>query len=138
MSEKDIFKWIDSLSVGFTEIDLHHKKLLNILNKFKETLELPDAEYKSQIGKIIKHLCDYTEYHFSEEEIIMKTNAYPGYEAHRKIHADFVAKIKMGLTGLVSGDKQAGAEFSTVLGNWLLNHIAVTDHQWADYIHSKQ
>ena len=43
MSEKDIFKWIDSLSVGFTEIDLHHKKLLNILNKFKETLELPDA-----------------------------------------------------------------------------------------------
>ena len=76
MSEKNIFKWIDSLSVGFTEIDLHHKKLLNILNKFKETLELPDAEYKSQIGKIIKNLCDYTEYHFSEEEIIMNLMIY--------------------------------------------------------------
>ena len=67
----------------------------------------------------------------------MKTNAYPDYEAHRKIHADFVARIKAELTGLVSGDKQAGAEFSTVLGNWLLNHIAVTDHRWADYIKSQ-
>ncbi|WP_428770012.1 hemerythrin family protein [Treponema sp. HNW] len=138
MSEKDIFKWTDSLSVGFDEIDLHHKKLLLILNKFKETLELPEAEYKAQIGKIVKNLSDYTEYHFSEEEILMKANGCPGYEDHCKIHADFVAKIKQGLAPLVSGNKQTGAEFSTFLGDWLLDHIAVADHQWADYIHSKE
>ena len=138
MSEKDIFKWTDNLCVGFTEIDLHHKKLLHILNKFKETLELTDAEYKAQIGKIVKNLCDYTEYHFSEEEILMKANDYPDYEKHYKIHNDFVNKIKQGLAALVAGNKQEGAEFSNFLGNWLLDHIAVADHEWADYIHSKR
>lgn len=138
MSEKNIFKWTDDLTVGFDEIDLHHKKLLHILNKFKETLDLPESEYKTQIGKIVKNLCDYTEYHFFEEEVLMKTNGYPDYESHRNIHADFVAKIKEGLASLVSGDRQTGAEFSNFLGSWLLDHIAVADHRWADYIKSKK
>ncbi|MGI5173756.1 bacteriohemerythrin [Treponema sp. OMZ 840] len=138
MSENKIFQWTDDLSIGFEEIDLHHKKLLLILNKFKDILMLGEAEYKIQIGKIIKNLSDYTEYHFAEEEKFMKIYDYPGYEAHREIHTSFINKLKTHLPILLSGNLQKGAEFSNFLGDWLLDHIAVADHQWADYIHSKK
>lgn len=138
MSENAFFKWTDDLSVGFCEIDLHHKKLLLILNKFKDSLELSDADYKAQIGKIIKDLSDYTEYHFSEEEKFMKTYDCPLYETHRKMHEDFIKQVKHGLPVLVTGNKQKGAEFCSFLGNWLLNHIADADHKWAEFIHNEK
>ena len=76
MSDLENTGWQDDFSVGFTEIDLHHKKLFLILHKFQEILELPDAEYKMQIGKVLKNLSEYAEYHFSEEEKLMTTYQY--------------------------------------------------------------
>ncbi|EFW38493.1 bacteriohemerythrin [Treponema phagedenis] len=128
------FKWKDSLSVGYNTIDLHHKKLLSLINDFEDLLSLPQAKYKVHVGRVLMSLCDYTVYHFSEEEKIMRRYKYPQFEEHAQIHAAFVQRIKDSLVPLASGNMEAGAEFCNFLGEWLLHHIAVTDQKWAEFI----
>lgn len=135
MDEIVEYNWNDSLSVGYRSIDLHHKKLLLIINDFAALLKQPKKVYSVNIGKVIKELSDYTRYHFSEEEkIILKYNC-PYYEQHSKIHKEFIEKINANLIPLASGNIEEGIKFYNFLAEWLIEHIGVEDHEWADYVH---
>lgn len=131
------FEWADILSVGYNTIDLHHKKLLNIINEFVELFSLSTEEYKVKVGKILKNLSTYTIFHFSEEEKIMKNYEYPELESHSKIHSEFVAKLNASVVSIASGNIEKGIEFYNFLGEWLIEHIGVEDHQWSEFIHKK-
>ncbi|UTC63489.1 hemerythrin family protein [Treponema sp. OMZ 787] len=137
MSEIIGFEWEDSLSVGYNTIDLHHKKLLLIMGQFKSLFELSHEEYKLKIGKIIKSLSDYTAYHFTEEEKIMQEYGYPDLKEHASIHNSFIKKIQEAIVPLASGNIETGRQFYDFLGKWLVEHIAVTDHKWSEYIHKE-
>ena len=47
-----------------------------------------------QVGHVLDELFYYTQSHFKEEEDIMKQYAYPLYKVHRKVHEDFVSKVR--------------------------------------------
>lgn len=131
------FEWSDILSVGYNNIDLHHKKLLYIINDFAALLKLPLEEYKVKVGKTLKNLSAYTIYHFSEEEKIMKKYAYPGFERHAELHALFVNKLNADIIPIASGEPEKGVEFYNFLGEWLVKHIGVEDKKWSEFLHSK-
>ncbi|WP_455160535.1 bacteriohemerythrin [Treponema lecithinolyticum] len=134
MSDLENTGWQDDFSVGFTEIDLHHKKLFLILHKFQEILELPDADYKMQIGKVLKNLSEYAEYHFSEEEKLMTTYQYPDLDKHKAEHRDFIHQVQQGFASLAAGNKEAGNTFADFLVTWLIKHITISDKKWGEYI----
>ena len=117
MSDLENTGWQDDFSVGFTEIDLHHKKLFLILHKFQEILELPDAEY-----------------HFSEEEKLMTTYQYPDLDKHKAEHRDFIHQVQQGFASLAAGNKEAGNAFADFLVTWLIKHITISDKKWGEYI----
>ncbi|MEL3911641.1 bacteriohemerythrin [Treponema pedis] len=135
MKKINEYVWDDSLSVGYTCIDLHHKKLLLIIKDFASLLKCSQKEYSLNIGKVLKELSDYTKYHFCEEEKIISKYKCPFFEQHAKIHEEFISKINENLKILASGDMDAGIEFYNFLGKWLLEHIAAKDHRWSDYVH---
>ena len=78
----NILSWSDSLATGFMEVDLQHKKLISIIDSVFQTIKEYDPEYALKMAKILKQLTDYTEYHFSEEESLMKRHGFPGFEGH--------------------------------------------------------
>lgn len=123
--------WTDNLNLNFVVIDSHHKKLVSMINKYGDLLSAPHKTYKNEVGKVLKSLIDYTIYHFSEEEKIMKKYNYTNLAEHKDIHDAFVKKLKDSLIPLLEGDLQKGAEFYAFLCTWLLNHIAKTDKEWA-------
>lgn len=129
------YAWEDALSVGYHCIDLHHKKLLLIIKDFAALLKRPQKEYSLNIGKVLKELSDYTQYHFFEEEKIISKYKCPYFEQHSKIHAEFIKTINANLKDLASGDMEAGIEFYNFLGKWLLQHIGQEDHEWSGYVH---
>lgn len=135
MNEIKGFEWEDSLRVGYNTIDLHHKKLLSIMGQFKDLFDMPQEEYKHKIGKIIKSLSDYTSYHFAAEEKIMQEYGYPDLAKHSEIHNSFIKKIQEAIIPLASGNVETGIQFYDFLGRWLVEHIAGSDHKWAEYIH---
>lgn len=137
MSEIKKFEWVDILSVGYNNIDLHHKKLLKIVNDFVDLFSLSDEEYRLRVGKILKNLSTYTIFHFSEEEKIMKKYNFPGFEGHAKIHDKFIKKLNASIIPLASGNIEKGIEFYNFLGEWLIEHIGIEDHQWSEFLHIK-
>lgn len=130
----NILKWDDSLSTGFDEVDLQHRKLILIIENVHECAESGPGEYALRMSKAIKQLTDYTQYHFTEEEALMRRNSFPGFERHKKEHDAFVAQVHAQIQGLSQAKGDDAFRFYRFLGNWLLAHIAKSDQEWAAYI----
>lgn len=130
----NILSWNDSLATGFKEVDLQHKKLIAIIDSVFQTIKEYDPDYALKMAKILKQLTDYTEYHFSEEEQLMKRNGYTGYEGHKSQHDGFISKVGKEIQLLAEASPDDGYLFYRFLGTWLLDHIAKSDHAWAEWL----
>jgi len=130
----NILKWDDSLSTGFDEVDLQHKKLILIIQDVYESMQSPPDEYTLRMAKDLKKLTDYTEYHFSEEQAFMLKYGYPGYDKHKAEHDNFINQIQTQVKTLSQSSSDDGFMFYRFLGSWLLAHIARADQEWADFI----
>ncbi len=135
MKEYRSAQWDDKLSVGYATIDGHHKKLVSITQEVFALLEAPEPLYKAKIGKILKKLSDYTVYHFREEESVMAKYDYPCLEEHTKIHKSFVEKLTSALPLIAKGEKEVAIDMYNFLTKWLIEHIAIEDNKWAEYVH---
>lgn len=130
----NLFKWDDSLSTGFNEVDLQHKKLIMIIEDVHSAMQASPEEYALRIAKDLKRLTDYTHYHFTEEESLMRKNLFPGLDAHKKEHDAFIARVTSQIGTLSASNPDDGYQFYRFLGTWLLAHIAKSDQEWASFI----
>ncbi len=135
---KQILKWEDSLSTGFDEIDLQHKKLILIIDEVYQISLLDQESFQLAFPKTIKKLTDYTEYHFSEEEKFMKRYDYPELAGHQKEHGAFIGEVSRQISGLARATPNDAYQFYRFLGQWLLTHIAKSDQAWAAHIRAAQ
>jgi len=135
---KTTFIWDSTLATGFSEVDLQHKKLVFIIEDVRLALNSESKNYTLAISKALKSLMDYTEYHFSEEEALMKKHGYPSLDAHKKEHAAFIFQVRELLSSINTQNREAGEKFYSFLGTWLFAHIARSDKAWAVYIEGKQ
>ena len=130
----NLCSWSDALATGFSDIDLQHKKLISIIDDVFRIAQNADGHYALNMAKTLKALTDYTEYHFSEEELFMRSRHYPGLEGHRLQHSDFVGKVNMEIRSLAAAGPDDAYLFYRFLGTWLLDHIAKSDKAWAEWI----
>ena len=65
------FEWNEVYELGISEIDLQHKKLIDISNDLFDVVTKGDENFKISMSKILKNLTDYTVYHFTSEEQFM-------------------------------------------------------------------
>jgi hemerythrin len=130
-----LFIWNDSYKTGISTIDTQHKKLVDLIN------ELHDAMTKGQgnqvIGKIVNELVNYTITHFAAEERLMKQAGYADFDAHKKIHDDFTAKVRDMQKSLADGQKMMSLQVSTFLKEWLSGHIMGTDKKYVPTLSAK-
>ena len=73
--------WTDALSVGFTEIDKDHQKLVGILNNFNDAIE--QNQDKKDLEELFEELIEYTSWHFRHEERLMQQHGYDDMETHQ-------------------------------------------------------
>lgn len=134
VEEKIIVEWTSALSVGEETIDSQHNTLLAQINKLYN--EFMKGEEESAIENALLFLDQYIKNHFSYEEDYMEKNNYPGLEDHKKIHQEFIDsydKFKIE----IAGEKYSyalGIRIQKFLGGWWLDHIAIVDHKYAEYI----
>lgn len=122
--------WDDSFSVKIPSIDEQHKNLLQIIN------DLHDAMLIGKSGTVIKEILheifEYTQYHFSYEEELLKKIQYPNFEAHRQLHKAFVNDVTDFYNKYVHGDILLSVEVLEFLMNWLTNHIKGSDTEYSE------
>ncbi len=66
------FNWNENFETGLTDVDHQHSKLVDIVNQFGQFITENRADSKSLL-QIYSQICNYTEYHFRDEESLMKS-----------------------------------------------------------------
>lgn len=122
-------EWTPELSVKDTTIDQQHQKWIQLLEDFYDGIKA--GKSKETLEELILGMLDYTKYHFNYEEEHMAKIGYPKLDAHKKLHADYIAKIEEYHDRIKSGKLIISLEVTGYLKTWLLNHIKGEDQQYA-------
>jgi len=129
--------WNDSLSVGVDEIDKQHKKLIGAIGELLEACK--KGRGNTEIKKTLDFVGSYTKEHFSAEERLQQKSAYPGFEAHKKLHAAFVKSVDALEKEFAQKgpDTELTGKMNKVLMDWLVNHIKTEDKKLAAHLKGK-
>lgn len=129
-------EWTENLSVGVKEIDDQHKELINRVNVFSDAMKKGEAN--GQVMEVLSFLEVYVVTHFRDEEALQVRYNYPNYQAHRKIHKDFIQTVKELRASIEKGFTPATASMvSMTLTSWLLLHINKEDKAIGAYIRTR-
>ncbi len=130
-----LMEWSDNLSVNVKQIDEEHKKLVGMLNDLHDAMKQGKGSDVS--GKVLSGLVQYVATHFSNEEKLMKENAYPEYLRHKKEHDDLTKQALDLQQQFQTGKPVLTIELMKFLKDWLSNHILGTDKKYSPYLNSK-
>lgn len=128
-------EWNDYLSVNVDEIDAHHKKLIEIINKLYQAMI--DGTSESVMKSILVELIEYTKYHFSTEENIMEEYGYSQIDEHKEMHKAFVTNLADACSRYQVEKIPIDKEILDYLKDWLINHILKTDTYLGVFLNGK-
>ena len=124
--------WNKALETGISAIDDQHKEL------FRQVGILFDNSNADRVSQTLGFLGEYVEKHFSDEQRLHLKAQYPTWEAHKKMHTDFVTAFKK----MKQEYDASGAQLPVLLkvnktvADWLKDHIMVHDKEFARYYKS--
>jgi len=125
----DAFQWDDCFVTGQAVVDEQHHELVNIMNRFGDLLTQPGGTPQDELDRVFKELADYSQFHFSEEEAMMRASGLD--DRHVKHHCEAHAKFLEDVTQMHAATEHANHESAsnllTFLTNWLAYHILGTD-----------
>ena len=127
-------EWRDSLAIGIEQIDSQHRQLLEHFDRLLKACET--GQGIDELKRLLGFLDRYVVQHFSDEEALQRQHGYPGYEAHRREHDAFVARLK-ALKQEIGRDGVAlhhVVETNSLLLKWLIHHISTVDVQLGRFL----
>jgi len=134
-----LFKWKDNYSCNISGIDNQHKKLFEIGSRIFDLVSLNDGyDHYDEIMNILNELKDYTIYHFSYEEELMKEHNYEDYESHKIEHDFFIKKLmRLEKSDLEDNQNEALMKIITFVADWISGHILKTDMKYKTFFNDK-
>ncbi|QEK10892.1 bacteriohemerythrin [Crassaminicella thermophila] len=134
-----MFEWKEEYCFNIAEIDKQHKHLLEIGKKLYDILTLKDEiDHYDEIVEILVELREYTIYHFTYEEKLLKQHGYEGLQLHKRQHKSFINKI-IQFENQDIDEKQMEMKLKMMefLADWIEQHILKSDHQYKDFLQEK-
>jgi len=118
--------WSKNLETGNLETDRHHQALKNHINRLHRRFsKVSDIKRFSKVSDIewacreLNLLCEYSKFHFSEEELLLGSKLRPG---HRENHETLIIDLEKLISEVRSG-KYKLDKLGDYLKYWLINHI---------------
>lgn len=129
MSDK--FEWKSDYAVDGGRIDDEHKQLLNLAN---QVLAFTDPSRQAdEVTDTVKQLFKYMEFHFDNEQGLMREAGYPEHEEHAQAHAKIISDMN-NLLKTSSNLDQLVVELKPAMRNWVVQHILDEDKKIAKYL----
>jgi len=129
-------EWSDNYLLGIGVIDEQHKGFFDASQKLYD--DMVNVRGEESVEETVEFLRQYARTHFQTEEGFMQQHGYPGLEAHKQLHIDFLEGLDHLSEDLqVFGPSQHLAERALEISrDWLLDHILEEDTQYAKYVSS--
>ncbi|HAF60204.1 MAG: bacteriohemerythrin [Anaerovoracaceae bacterium] len=133
--------WKDQYELGVPVIDAQHKELFRRVDSFLQVLRSENSwdEKIPEINETLEFMKNYVVEHFRDEEEYQRSIDYPGYDAHKQLHADMVKYVLEVSRQYEQSNKneELMQQFGGRLLAWLINHVAAEDQRIADYAKKK-
>lgn len=123
------FSWTDDLYTGSSLIDGDHRKLIESLNTFFQTMQ--NDQGNGRISAAMNDLIAYTGEHFAREEAEMKRIQYVAVLAHKAEHTKLLKQLAELKQMLDAGGRMNAPAVADFLSQWLRDHILATDMKLA-------
>ena len=121
------FTWKEKFSVHVDEMDRQHKRLLKYFAEFQDEIIAGEASQKAFV--LLDEVADFFEFHFSEEERLMKTMNYPELDLQTSLHAIFMDELKEIINPFRMGNV-SGKRVVALFRDWYINHMIFEDHKY--------
>jgi hemerythrin len=125
---QSFFPWKEEYSVNVEEIDIQHKKIIQMLNDLYSAFMR--KEHQQTLGKIIEELKNYAVYHFATEEKYFKQFKFTGKFEHINEHEKFKEKVNLFSEEFQRNNSALTFSVINFLKEWLNKHILVDDKKY--------
>lgn len=128
------FVWEDKYSLQIAELDRQHQRLFALFNELYEAMQ--QGHGSEVIDKVLTSVVDYTAYHFSFEEKLLREAGFQEEAGHRAEHARLAEQAKSLAQKLAASRNDTTVAIATLklLGDWLTRHILVSDKKFAPFL----
>ncbi len=126
------FTWHKEYNIGVKELDLHHRRILTLINMLYNASKSGTEEKK--FPYIIQKLEEYAEYHFAYEESLFENTCYKDCAFHKDVHKNFRAQLQNIKSAVDSNHILDALQLMEFLTSWFVNHILKTDQGITPYI----
>lgn len=133
-SNPQALEWKEGYSVGVEELDLQHRKLLDLVNEIA-SLRSKGATEKTCFA-VLNAMIKYAEMHFETEERYFGTSDYPDSPRHKRFHEEFVDEAFSMVRDLDENMLTLGA-IAIYLQEWYKDHILGTDREYMPFLVQK-
>ncbi len=120
------------LRLDVPSMDSEHALQIDLV----EALGRSVAEGKSRevADEILEKLLDLTQVHFLAEELMMRMESYPGYEAHLAEHGELLVELRKLKAARSQPDHPMTREAVEGVRPWLAGHIRTQDRAFASFL----
>ncbi len=123
-----LIKWTDEYNIGIESIDAQHKHLVEIVNKFEESMV--KGKGSRVMNEILNDLIGYTQEHFADEEKAMAEDEYEGLKKHQAQHRQLLQKVERYQFEFNNEGKRITRDMVDFLKYWLTSHILKEDMEY--------
>jgi hemerythrin len=127
-----IFLWSERFLVNIKKIDEQHRGLVLAINELHDAMQA--GQGRGAVGATLDKLVKYTLTHFADEEELMKTHEFPGYEEHKRQHDILKQKVVRLRNDVNDGGVLTSVEMLNFLIDWLTGHILKSDKQYGPFL----
>ena len=123
------YEWSDRFLLGIRHLDEHHEHLVELMNRSYDLFA--NNSPSAKLETILDELFAYAFYHFAAEEDWLREHTYIQLDDHIAEHARFRQRIVAFQKEFHAGKAAPKVQLFTFLADWLVNHIRVTDYEYA-------
>ncbi len=113
-------------------LENEHAVQLRLVDAFRTAAA--GGEGRDVAAGILRHLVDFTLMHFLSEQLLMRLESYPAYEAHLQAHERLMDELRELERRFVAGDVPSSLAAATVLHDWLQEHLLGPDRALAAFL----
>lgn len=117
------------VSLDIPQIDEEHRDIISTIAKFRDRI----SEGKSwlELYELMETIEKKAQLHFGVEENLMKIHRYPTLEKHMSEHTEYLLLLQEIKARLLR--KTPSTVTADFILNWWYQHIAESDHGYADW-----
>ncbi|WP_199450037.1 GGDEF domain-containing protein [Vibrio harveyi] len=129
------FRWDTYFETGIEEVDEQHQYLVGFINKYGELLA-QNSITLTDIQVALFELSRYAEFHFKEEENLMReVEIHPEHlEKHIQVHRAFMSDIISMQSFISDANKRAAEQLLDFLIHWLAYHTLGIDQNMSKQV----